>query len=35
MFCPTCGKRFPVSEYIAQADEAMEGFLDQVYCDRM
>ncbi len=35
MFCPTCGKRFPVAEYIAQADEAMENFLDQVYCDRM
>ena len=24
MFCPKCGKAFPLSEYIALADEAME-----------
>ena len=35
MFCPTCGKRFPLSEYIALADETMEEFLNSVYCDRM
>lgn len=35
MFCPECGKRFPLSEYISLADEAMERFLEQVYCDRM
>ena len=26
---------FPLSEYIALADEAMEEFLNSVYCDRM
>ncbi len=35
MFCPKCGKAFPLSEYIALADEAMEEFLSSVYCDRM
>ena len=35
MFCPKCGKAFPLSEYIALADEAMEEFLNSVYCDRM
>ena len=25
MFCPKCGKAFPLSEYIALADEAMEA----------
>ena len=32
MFCPKCGKAFPLSEYIALADEAMEEFLSSVYC---
>ena len=35
MSCPACEKRFPLAEYIALADEAMEAFLGSVYCDRM
>lgn len=35
IFCPTCKKNFSLSEYIAHADEAMEHFLEGVYCDRM
>ena len=35
MSCPQCGEKAPLREYIAQADEAMESFLEQVYCDRM
>ena len=30
MFCPKCGKAFPLSEYIALADEAMEEFLNSL-----
>ncbi len=33
--CPACGKMYSVQEYIREADEAMETFLEQVYCDRM
>ncbi|MBQ9407089.1 MAG: hypothetical protein IJU37_10205 [Desulfovibrio sp.] len=35
MRCPDCGKRFPLSEYIERADEAMERFLESVYLDRI
>lgn len=35
MHCPTCKARFPLKEYISQADEAMEHFLENVYCDRV
>ena len=33
--CPACGKSYPIQEYIREADEAMEDFLNHVYCDRM
>ena len=39
MFCPKCGKAFPLSDQspvpCITADEAMEEFLNSVYCDRM
>jgi uncharacterized C2H2 Zn-finger protein len=35
MRCPACTAQFPLKEYIARADEAMEDFLEQVYVDRM
>ncbi len=35
MHCPACGKKFPLADYIARADDAMEHFLEGVYCDRI
>lgn len=35
LVCPSCGRTYPVQQYIQEADEAMETFLEQVYCDRM
>ena len=35
MHCPACKAQFPLSEYISKADEAMERFLENVYCDRI
>lgn len=35
MHCPTCKTKFPLADYIAQADAAMERFLEGVYCDRI
>ena len=35
MRCPACGKVYPLKDFIAQADEAMEAFLEQTYMDRI
>lgn len=35
MRCTVCGKVFPLKEFIARADEAMERFLEQAYVDRI
>ncbi len=35
MNCPTCHKNLPLVDYIGKADEAMEKFLENVYCDRI
>ncbi len=35
MHCPACKAQFPLNEYISRADEAMERFLENVYCDRI
>lgn len=35
MFCPVCSKKFPVRDFIAKADPAMEAFLENVYFDRI
>lgn len=35
MHCPACQARFALQEYISQADDAMEHFLENVYCDRV
>ena len=35
MRCPHCEKEFPLRDYIAQADQPMEQFLESVYCDRI
>ena len=35
MRCPACGRRFPLEQFISQADEAMERFLEGLYCDRI
>ena len=33
--CTSCGKQYPLQEYIQEADRAMEEFLENVYVDRM
>ena len=35
MRCPACKAQFPLNDYISQADEVMERFLENVYCDRI
>lgn len=35
MRCPFCGKRFPLEQFISQADEVMERFLENLYFDRV
>ncbi len=35
MRCPHCGKSYPLSDFIRQADKAMEDFLDKCYLDRL
>ncbi|MBQ7617460.1 MAG: hypothetical protein IJS50_01165 [Desulfovibrio sp.] len=35
MLCPKCKKHLPLAHFIAQADEAMENFLENVYCNRI
>ena len=33
--CKSCHGQWPLKDFIQQADEAMERFLENVYCDRM
>jgi uncharacterized C2H2 Zn-finger protein len=35
MHCPACKARFALQDYNSQADDAMEHFLENVYCDRI
>lgn len=35
VYCPSCGRNYPLGDFIAQADEIMERFLENVYCDRI
>lgn len=35
MHCPACKKDYPLDKFIAQADDAMEKFLENVYFDRI
>lgn len=35
MYCPKCRKQFPLRDFIGQADENMEKFLENLYCDRV
>lgn len=35
MHCPHCSVDYPLNDYINQADEAMELFLENVYFDRI
>ncbi|MBB5143786.1 hypothetical protein HNQ38_001886 [Desulfovibrio intestinalis] len=35
MRCSSCKAEFPLQEYIKQADDAMENFLENVYCNRI
>lgn len=33
--CKECGRIVPLADVIARADDAMEHFLEGLYCDRM
>lgn len=33
--CPNCGASFPVEEYVHSMDEALEDYLENVYCNRI
>ena len=33
--CPCCGHKFPLKDFIAIADSAMEEFLENLYVDRI
>lgn len=35
MHCPSCGRKYPLKDFISKADSAMEKFLENVYCDRI
>lgn len=35
IICPACRARYELKDHIGQADQAMESFLENVYCDRM
>lgn len=35
MWCAHCKKRFEATEYIPEMDDAMEEFMEGVYCDRV
>ncbi|MDR3044047.1 MAG: hypothetical protein LBU75_07255 [Desulfovibrio sp.] len=32
--CTTCRSTHDVGEYVAQMDDALESFMENVYCDR-
>ncbi|GAB7080416.1 dual CXXC motif small (seleno)protein [Megalodesulfovibrio paquesii] len=33
--CAGCGAQYPLTKYSQRMDEALEQFLENVYCDRM
>ncbi|MGE4296424.1 MAG: dual CXXC motif small (seleno)protein [Desulfovibrionaceae bacterium] len=33
--CAECGKTFALEAYVQQMDDALEQFLENVYCDRI
>lgn len=35
MRCQNCRGKWPLKDFIQNADQAMEEFLENVYCDRM
>lgn len=35
MRCPHCRKTYPLTDYVAKADRAMEEFLENCYVDRI
>jgi hypothetical protein len=35
MQCDSCGTRGDINEYLSQMDDAMEEFMEGVYCDRV
>ncbi len=35
LVCPSCKKEYPLEDYLAKMDAALESFLDGVYIDRI
>lgn len=35
MRCQACKRQFPLKDFIGQSDQAMESFMENVYCDRI
>lgn len=35
LYCKKCNKTFPLQEYIAEMDDTLESFMENVYCDRI
>lgn len=35
LHCEKCGKDFPLQQYIPEMDDALEQFMENVYCDRV
>lgn len=35
IYCSACKAQFPLDAYIKEMDDALEGFLENVFCDRV
>lgn len=35
MRCESCDKTYDIADYVAEMDDAMERFMEGVYCDRV
>ena len=35
LYCPSCRRLYPLKDFIAKADKAMEEFLENCYLDRL
>lgn len=35
MYCPHCKKNFPVDDFVRRMDDALESFMENVYCNRI
>lgn len=35
IICPHCQQKFELQEYLSLMDDAMEKFMENIYCDRV